>query len=47
MLGKGAVSSERVSHHTLTIVKYFMDGWFVISFIYVPTKSAKLLKPSY
>ena len=26
-------------------VKCFMDGWFVISFIHVPAKNKKTLKP--
>ena len=45
MIEKGAVSSESVSHHTLTTVNFFMDGLFVISLIDVLTKHAKLLKP--
>ena len=32
MIGKGEVRSERVSFHI------FRDGWFVILFIFLPTK---------
>ena len=44
-IGKGAVRSERVSSHTLTIVKFFY-GWFVRNFVHLRAdKSAKPLKP--
>ena len=36
MISEGGVGSESVSFHTLT--NFVRDGWFIISFINVPTQ---------